>query len=161
MLTTPLFAQDETKKNDESLPNELGFNAGFTTGLGFSYRRWFSNFGLQATTLPLKISDETFISAALSGMYSLKCTRHVRTYLYWGNHFLLNSSTSHSPDSSGTTITQTETHRHLNSGVGIGFSFGRVVAFNMQFGFAAYNLLGKKEDINLLPTGELGLYYRF
>jgi hypothetical protein len=120
---------------------EFGMHIGAVTGLGLSYRYWTGNRGIQITCLPIKTQYDKFISLGLTGMYSLRRAKYYRAFLYCGNHLILMDN--YSVD---------------NLGVGLGFSFGRTVAFNLMFGYAGYDLGGEQ---NLLPTGEIGLYYKF
>jgi hypothetical protein len=45
-----------------------------------------------------------------------------------------------------------------NLGIGPGFAFGGVVRFNLMVGYGFYDIFGK---LNMFPTGEMGLYFRF
>lgn len=170
LLLLPLctWAQDDEQYTDNTNPfvNEFGANAGLTTGVGLSYRHWFNEFGVQITALPIKEQYYAFISGGLTGMYSLRNTKYMRIFAYWGNH-VFHESNSYT-ESYYNDITHEMTSRPVlrsktqyNTGVGLGFSFGRVVAFNIQLGYGAYDVFGGSKNLSLLPTGEVGLYWRF
>lgn len=167
LLLLPLcgWAQNEERNDDDNsnpFTNEVGFNAGGTTGVGLSYRHWFNRFGLQVTGMPLKIDNDIFISAGLTGLYSLRNTKYTRVYAYWGNQvfYLKESYYNYIGDQP---ILNYRTDAFYCSGIGIGFSLGRVVAFNISVGYAAYQLIGAgyHNGLSLLPTGEIGLFWRF
>ena len=162
MLLLPIcgWAQEEEARSRSTNPfvNEVGFNAGATTGLGLSYRHWFDRAGIQITAMPYKLENEALISGGLTAMLSLHNARYVRIFGYWGNH-LWYRSWRHTDYNTGATKTDTDTR--YNTGVGFGFSLGRVVAFNISIGYGAYNVLGGWDALSLLPTGEVGLYWRF
>ena len=153
-----LFAQEENPNKVRK--NEFGINAGFTTGVGFSYRCWPKKLGFQLTALPIKQNDKIWISAGITGLYKFYDAKYVRVFGYLGNHLLIYDKENYIfnnnyPYSS----TPVNKRRELyNIGFGPGFGFGQVVKFNIMFGYSAQDVL---EDFNLLPTGEIGLYYAF
>lgn len=161
------FAQENDEDSKiEILNNEFGFNIGATTGIGFSYRHWGDRFGLQITALPYKFEEDQFISAAITGMFSLRRTKYIRTFLYWGNHVLSDTEYNEYYDYDSETgiytyYGQDEVKTQFNSGFGIGFSLGRIVAFNVSVGYGAYDIFGGSDDFSLMPTGEIGLYWKF
>lgn len=168
LLLLPLcgWAQEEEPKTNPFV-NEVGINAGFTTGLGLSYRHWFDSFGLQLTGMPFKHFKEALISVGLTPMYSMYNGKYTRIFAYWGNHLCHRSWISKQYQEHSVTgeyvVSREEprSYTQYNTGVGFGFSFGRVVAFNISLGYGAYDVLGGYENLSLLPTGEIGLYWRF
>lgn len=167
LVSVVAFAQgsDEDSKI-EILNNEFGFNVGATTGVGFSYRHWGDRFGFQVTALPYKVEEDQFISAAITGMFSLRKTKYIRTFLYWGNHVFSDTKYSDYSEYDSETdsyiyYSQNEVRTQFNSGFGIGFSFGRIVAFNVSVGYGAYDIFGGSDNFSLMPTGEIGLYWKF
>jgi len=129
---------------EDNLSNEFGVHVGATTGLGLSLRHWFNKPGIQITVLPIGTDDLTFVSGALTALYSFKQTKYVRVYGYLGNHLLYN--------------TENKYETQYNVGIGPGFSFGRTVTFNLMFGYGFYDIVNR---LNMYPTGEMGLYFRF
>ena len=158
LLLLPLcgWAQDDDA-GSSNFTNELGVNAGFTTGLGLSYRHWGDRLGFQITGVPTISSSKTFISGAITGLYSIKNYSMVRVFAYWGNH-VIHESYRATWDESRSVI---EEKTQYNTGVGLGFSFGRIVAFNVQIGYAAYDVFSDEGQLSLLPTIEVGLYWCF
>jgi len=153
MLSIFVFAQDAENNEIINKSNELGMHAGFTTGIGLSFRHWSNKFGVQVTAIPLKANDFQFVSAGLTGLYSLSNKKYTRFYLYFGNHIMINSSFyNYYTDSN-------ETKTRYNVGFGTGFEVGRKVRFTLMAGYAAYNLT-EAPDYYLLPTVETGLYFK-
>jgi hypothetical protein len=152
-----LIAQEPEVKTHK---HEFGAQAGFTTGVGFSYRHWFDRFGLQVAGIPIKTSDYFFGSIGVTGLYTLKNSKYIRAYLYLGNHYIYTYDEYETWDinssSAGNTIK--ETNQQYNVGFGPGFSVGRIVEFNLMIGYGLYDITG---ELNMLPTGEIGLYFTF
>jgi hypothetical protein len=121
--------------------NQIGGHAGFTTGLGISYRYWPSKLGVQATFIPVKTDTVKFFSFGLTGLYTLSEKKHFKTFLYLGNHLV------HRND-----------HQEYNIGFGPGFSVGSTVRFNFMIGYGFFDVT---DTFNMLPTGEIGVYYKF
>ena len=142
----------------ETFKHEFGAHAGFTTGVGLSYRHWFNRVGLQLTAIPIKTDDSFFGSAGFTGLYSLKKTKYIRAYLYLGNHLLFTNDYYEYDDMGNYVGEQSKYSRQYNIGFGPGFSFGKVVAFNLMFGYGLYDVTDK---FNMYPTGEIGVYYMF
>ncbi len=157
-ITSIINGQEETKTHK----NEFGGQAGFTTGLGFSYRHWFNDFGLQISGIPIKTDNMFFGSIGGTALYTLKNTKYIRTYLYMGAHYIYSKDTYDYYDYyDGTSYIYEETtdiEEILNIGIGPGFAVGRIVEFNLQIGYGAYDIL---YEFNLLPTIEIGLFYTF
>jgi len=155
MSTLLSFAQEEK----EYYKNEFGAHAGFTSGVGLSYRHWFNRVGAQVTAIPIKSDNMFFGSLGLTGMYSLKRSKYVQAYLYLGNHFFTYDDTYYEYDpSTGYETEHKQRNTQYNIGFGPGFSFGRVVTFSLMVGYGAYDVMDR---FNLLPTGEIGVYYMF
>ena len=70
-FTVSLFGQNAENNTVKNRSNELGIHAGFTTGLGLSFRHWSEKFGVQITAIPIKSNDFKFISGGLTAMYSI------------------------------------------------------------------------------------------
>lgn len=134
----------ESVPDFETKANEFGIHAGFSTGLGLSYRHWFDNNGIQLTFLPVFTDDLTFVSGGFSVLHSFKESKYFRFYGYLGNHIIHN--------------TDAEFETQYNMGIGPGFSFGKTVRFNLMVGYGLYDVFNR---LNMLPTGEIGLYFCF
>lgn len=129
-----------------SYDRQIGVHAGSTTGVGYSYRQWMGNFGVQATAIYGK-KEGRFGSAGLSVMYSIHQTSYTRFYWYLGNAIYY-SKEAYSNYS----------EYFYDIGSGPGFAFGRDMQFNLMFGYGIYN---SNEGLSIFPTGEIGLYYCF
>jgi hypothetical protein len=164
------FAQE--KRAFTSFRNEVGIHAGFTTGVGFSYRRWYDKFGFQITGVPVKTEETTLYNGGVTLLYSIKEKSYFRFYGYLGNniiHFNGTEDTAESifPDPFNNDYydyddpdfyNRRKKFTHYNIGFGPGVSFGKEVAFNIMVGYGLYDVFG---SFNMYPTAELGLYYRF
>ncbi len=152
LLCMSIFVFGQKIENNKVIhrSNELGMHAGFTTGLGISYRYWGGKAGVQVSALPLKIKDFQFMSGAVTGLLSLSNKKYTRFYLYLGNHVIYKTSDFEIKD---------DYDLIYNAGFGAGFEVGRKVRFNLMAGFGGYNLLDKK-DYSLFPTIETGLYFK-
>ena len=139
-----LFGQNAENNTIVNKSNELGMHAGFTTGLGLSYRHWTDDLGVQITAIPIKSEYSQFISIGFTGLYSVSESDNHRFFLYLGNHFLVYNDHN------------TEYKYHI--GLGPGFETGRNVKFNIMVGYGAYNLL--ESNYKLLPAIETGLYFK-
>ena len=156
VFTSASYSQES---DFEKYKNEFGAHAGFTTGLGLSYRHWFNRVGVQLTGIPIKTDDFFLGSAGFSGMYSLKKTKYVRAYLYLGNHYIITNENISEYDNDGNYLGESTTRMNqYNIGFGPGFSFGRIVAYNLQIGYGLYDVTDK---FNMYPTIEMGVYYMF
>jgi hypothetical protein len=147
VLATILNAQKDslTKGPPTEKPKShyIGVNAGGSTGLGVSYIYWPNKVGVQVSVWPWLTKESTWLSTALTILPTLVSNKHTVLYLFIGNHFIF--SDGNDP--------------WYTLGVGPGFQVGNQdVKFHFGFGFAAYNLLN---DVSLLPTGEMGLFYNF
>ena len=155
-----IYAQDSEKVQFKK--NEIGVNAGATTGLGLSYRHWFGKAGFQLTGLPIKTDNVTIYSLGVTALYSFYDSHYVRVFGYLGNHYFVDKETQTNErwingSLSGAEKT-TYDHSSYNVGFGPGFAFGTVVRFNLMVGYGFYDLLG---SFQMYPTGEIGIYYNF
>ncbi len=152
MLSVSLFAQEAENNEVIDLSNELGMHAGFTTGVGLSFRHWSGKYGFQLTAIPLKADDFKFVSLGVTGLYSLNNKKYTRFYLYFGNHLLIDSSFD------GWDGEYYDTETRYNVGFGTGFEVGRKVRYTIMLGYGGYNITDS--DYSLLPTIETGLYFK-
>lgn len=148
----------------------IGAGAGFTTGLGLSYRYQHipSRLGIQMNLAPFNNANVTMLSAGLTLLYKLIESSKSNLFLYQGNHYYYNSeitfldpltqiSYSEKPVLINT-IREKRTQEYFNNGLGIGLEliFIKRISFNLMGGYAAYN------NFKYLSfTGETGLYFKF
>lgn len=146
--------------------SEFGLHAGFTTGAGFSYRYWPTKIGFQLTVLPIKMQDLTYFNFGVTGLYTVYDSKAIRVFGYFGNNVTYEKSYH---DDYNSTTDANGNYQFLNTrdkyerfkynfGFGPGFGFGSIVRFNIMAGFGFYDVL---EKFYILPTGEIGLYYRY
>jgi hypothetical protein len=131
--------------------NGFGFNAGFTTGVGFSYRHIFNKFGTQVTIGPYyaNYGDDILLSCGLTLLYRLSKLNRTTCYLYLGNHYYYDHSHN---------FGYSYTNTGLNTGIGLCID-ARVrehFTINCMFGYAQYHSFE-----SLMFTGEVGFFYVF
>jgi hypothetical protein len=173
LLITSVLNSKAQQGNDVvpvPLTNEIGINVGPVTGMGFSYRHWFKDEGLQVVLLPVKNKNILLINAALNYSHTFKQTERFRFYGYLGNSLFRY-------EGSGTDLNNAipniflnmwqykfrfdddqEDFLHYNVGFGPGISTGRVVVFSAMLGYGFYDVLG---DWQAFPSFEFSLMYRF
>lgn len=163
-------AQQMAEASAISLNNEVGINIGPVTGMGFSYRHWFKDEGLQVVLLPVKSKDILLVNAALNYSHTFKKTERFRFYGYLGNSiFRYQGSGSDLNDAIPNIFfnmwqyqllydEDQEDFLHYNVGFGPGISTGRVVVFSAMLGYGFYDVLG---DWQAFPSFEFSLMYRF
>ena len=164
LMVTCVFAQ----KTDSTVTQrtvEIGLHAGYTTGIGLSLRYWPNKLGVQLTCLPARKNNETYINAGLTGLYSFYHLPYFRFFGYLGGNLIIGN---HPPDMAmsgngpftNAMSSQTPYRRttKYNIGFGPGIGFGTIVRINLMVGYGVYDVAGV---CDILPTAEMGLYYRF
>ncbi len=139
LLSAIMFAS--AQEFPESKKHQVGIHAGFTSGIGISYRYWPDKLGMQITFIPIKSDEKTFVSLGVTGLLTLKEKKYFKPFLYLGNHYVY-----------------TREDQEYNIGIGPGFSVGSIVRFNFMMGYGFYDVL---ETFNTFPTMEIGVYYKF
>lgn len=156
-------AQDSLKS---TYKHAFGLDAGFTSGLGFSYRFFPGKFGFQLNCLPLykDYGKNIWCSTGLSLLYRLGSYKKVNFNLYLGNHLIYKVETiSEYHESEGSSRDywyedkREETYT-LNTGIGINMELNPNDRFvwNFAFGLAQMNNLEV-----ICPSLEIGLHFRF
>lgn len=155
LISINIIAQEDP---EPTRVHEFGIHAGFVSGVGLSYRYWPQKLGVQITALPVKTDEVTFISVGVTGLYSFYESRRVRFFGYFGNHLLYKRDRDYTY-SYGYQYEYYEYKKktEYNLGFGPGFGFGTRVRFNIMAGYGLYDIFGK---LNIMPTAEIGLYYR-
>ncbi len=139
-------AQDENSGLREPKSHAFGLHAGFTTGLGFSYRFFPKKLGFQLTAAPFfnTRTQRNFLSLGGSILYKFIETRKTDFFGYLGNHYI--------------SITNNDPIYNMGIGTGLNLYASRFFYFSFQVGYGVYN-------INNLPssnlTGEFGMYFKF
>lgn len=132
-----------SQENNLRAVHRVGFHAGTTTGVGFSYKFQPNKFGLQVVGMPIFDGEGNVLSSfGLSGLYRISELRRADIIGYLGNHLF---------------IGRTDIGYHL--GVGGGFDWHvwpGVLDLNIQAGYGVYYL--NDRPLSLL-TGEIGFHY--
>jgi hypothetical protein len=158
LVTFGAFAQNSDTPNPKRI-HEIGVHLGATTGMGLSYRYWPTKVGVQVTMLPIKTSDETMFNLGVTGLYSFYNSRLIRFFGYFGNNLVYekykNDDSSYGYYSDYSNSTSSKSTKY-NIGFGPGFSFGTRIRVNIMAGYGLYDVFN---EFNVLPTGEIGLYF--
>lgn len=132
-----------SQNEDFRTVHRIGFHAGTTTGVGFSYKYQPSKFGLQVVGMPIFDGDGNVLASfGLSGLYRFSELRRADLFGYFGNHLF---------------IGRTDVGYHLGLGAGLDWHvWPGVLDLNIQAGYGVYYL--NDRPLSLL-TGEIGLHY--
>ena len=149
------FGQNVADPAEENnLRHSLGVGAGFTTGIGMSYRYSFNRFKIQATFAPISDNYSVNYHAGLTALYSLIDAKNTIFYLYQGNYFHYEKYKNYNSFYG----VKERIRRDWNHGLGIGIEFIilKRIGFNLMGGYALYDSFDR-----IGITGETGLYYMF
>lgn len=132
-----------SQENNLRAVHRVGFHAGTTTGVGFSYKYQPSKFGLQVVGMPIFDGEGNILTSfGLSGLYRISELRRADIIGFLGNHLF---------------IGRTDIGYHLGIGAGIDLHlWPGVLDLNVQAGYGLYYL--NEQPLSLL-TGEIGLHY--
>lgn len=159
ILFVPLQAKGTETQEEESIQaskHSLGIGAGFTTGLGLSYRYLPEDFGVQLNFAPLRVDErETIISLGFTFLYKLMEAERTSLYIYQGNHFIYENWKG-VPDYPY--WDDPSTHWSIFNGIGMGMELIILqnIGYNIMFGYASYDTFAR-----LGLTVETGIYYKF
>jgi hypothetical protein len=150
-----MFAQDVTEPpKTPNYKNHIGIGAGFTTGIGISYRYVAKKTGFQVNVGPY-IADHGENITSSFGLTLLRRfveTRTTNFYAYLANSYnyqrkLINANPNYY-----------DIKDSWNTGLGVGFEMDtrKRVVIDLMIGYAQYNTFE-----TLFFTAEMALYYRF
>ncbi|MBN1306492.1 MAG: hypothetical protein JXA18_01145 [Chitinispirillaceae bacterium] len=162
------FGAQEQQAEPNFYPHNIGAGAGFSTGLGLSYRHWFENtYGLQINFIPF-VSEQgeyynRFISVGLTGLKILRQARMVNLFGYVGVHGLYHNErfeeTDEVSEEPGTGIYhEKSTTCFIGLGPGIDIHFWKL-SINAMAGIAGR--FAGSDDWAMQMSGETALYYTF
>lgn len=160
LLTTTISAF--TNEND-NLSRYVGGAAGFSTGMGLSYRYWPRDYGIQAVFAPVATENDTSINLGIAGFKSLHNTKYTRLFIYLAaNSLYRNYEENIYSDTDPWEKTGSENIKYLSFTAGIGpgieIYIFRYIVIDMMIGFK-YGINGDTPGLGF--TGEFGIYYRF
>lgn len=152
------FATSDSTSTSISTPHYLGFHAGGTTGLGFSYRYWPSRWGGQITGIPIFGEDYSYGSIGLSALYNLRDNEKVDLFAYLGNHINYNTYNYMYYDDNGQVVNENVKYTQYNIGLGLGLDFKVFDQIHIS-AQGGYGLMDVTNSFSTFFTGEFGLYY--
>ena len=144
-----------------SYKHSFGLGAGFTTGVGFSYRFAPKKLGFQVNLGPTytDYGDKVDVSAGLTLLDKFYQGKYCNLYFYVASSLYYHKSKDYIYDyHTGNSYYKNIETQRINSGLGLDFEFNtqKRIVLNLMLGFMQYNNLEK-----LVPTVETALYYRF
>jgi CTP:phosphocholine cytidylyltransferase-like protein len=157
--------EKQIKTHEKKYSKAIGIGAGFTTGVGLSFRYFPKKYGVQLTAAPYyrDYGKEAFISGGVTLLLSLAENKTNNIYAYFGNHYFyskLNRYNSTYDPILGyyTSTSKSVTENFINSGIGIGMEIHaqKRITLNAMIGYAQYNSFQ-----TLFFTCEATLFYRF
>jgi hypothetical protein len=146
--TSTLITTTTLEKNQKY--HALGFNAGFSTGVGLSYRYQHYKHSYQFTIFPLIAEDVFVLNLGGRYAYNFKEVNKTRFFGYIGH-------------SAGTSFNEYDDDYAIRLVTGAGFGIEQDLTKNLSLNFGAgyayyyYNF----DDSKLTLTAELGLFYKF
>ncbi len=138
------FAQEVVEKPVEKESNHnVGFVAGYSTGLGLSYKYENGKNGVQFSFLPIISENFTFVSLGCTLMHTFYEAENSGLFVYQGNHLI---------------VFDESTMYVAGLGVGMDFTLTKKISFSLMGGYALNNYeRGRLLSMSL----ESGLFYKF
>lgn len=140
----------------------LGFNAGFSTGLGLAYRYQSYKHSFQTSFLPIATNDLNFLNLGLRYAYNIRENNGTTFFGYLGHSAAYISEKIYTYDYfNETDIERWEENYRLVTGGGFGIDqeLSKSTSLNFSGGYAYY-LRSASNNVFTL-TAEIGLFYKF
>jgi len=149
LISNKTIAQDSIPPLSKKIryAHGLGIGAGFTTGLGLTYRYFPKRFGVQATFGAFGIKPKQNYSSGLTLLYNLKDFDKSRLFLYFANHLYITEYDY-----------KDDMEQFVNTGMGFGAELFSQPYFSasLMTGYAYY---GRREAV--LLTAEVAFLFKF
>ncbi|MFH1613404.1 MAG: hypothetical protein ABIB46_06795 [bacterium] len=150
---------DAANISESEYKYSIGAAAGFTTGTGVSFRKWFDNKkAVQITLLPFLNKENSTISLGLTYLQKLKQGKTTNLFFYTGYHYFQVIETSYIDDKNILNKKNTSINNNVGAGPGLEIKIDNIV-FDIMVGFAIYH--NNIDKLSLGLTGEIGLFYNF
>jgi len=153
------YSQEKLEKKYKQ--NLIGINIGSTTGIGFSFKHWQNNLGVQISGLPVKINNDFDYSIGLTGFYSIKRKKHFNMFVYTGHNLMTKNFDfiieMLNPLYSILDTKYLKDTPNYNASIGFGTELGKNPIFTVKFGYGAFSIF--KQD-NFFPTVEIALHFK-
>ncbi len=142
----------------------VGFGAGYSTGIGITYRHSFNKFGVQLAGFPYVSDNHTSYNLGLTFLYNFIQTDKSIFFLYQGNRFYYDDSDDVYFIGNATEIiyyNSQSIERELVNSLGLGYEFLVYDRIGLSF-MGGYAFSAKDYDSNSLSfTGEFSALYHF
>lgn len=170
IITGAVFSQDTDNHTLQNRSLSLGFQAGFTTGVGISLKKTFSpKFSLSTTIAPpfIEGGHVTFSSLGFTSYFNIMGTKHSRFFsymsmagFYWEDETCEYHYDPNDPYNDYCTSIY-KTTGNINTGLGIGMElFTYDIAAQLMFGYAVYTGLHKLPSTFLTVEGGISFYIK-
>lgn len=141
----------------------VGFNSGYVSGVGPTYRLDAHQFRFQATLLPIVSEDVSWLSSGMTfGFSAMNWRNDIDLYPYLGVAYFYDETKEYYYDFTTDGIFDVvDSNDRLNIGVGFSLdkNFANFFTASIRGGYAVYLATGKTPSYTL--TGEVALFYRF
>lgn len=161
------FAQEtsQPEKTEKVRKHSIGLGAGFTSGLGLTYRYMPSDIGVQLVAGGYKSENESLGSGGITFLYRLLATEKANFFTYYSNSVWYRQYSSYNYYSSYDpalgyyrSYYQDKEKTTWNTGLGLGLEIlaGNKVGFSFMLGWAGYDTFNL-----ILPTAETSILIKF
>ena len=154
--------KETSEKETKQKYHALGFNAGFSTGLGLSYRYQSYKHSFQTSFLPIATNDLNFMNLGLRYAYAIRANNGTKFFGYLGHSAAYISEKIYNYDYFNETgIERWEENYRFVTGAGFGIDqeLSKSTSLNFSGGYAYYIRSASTNIFTL--TAEVGLFYKF
>jgi hypothetical protein len=158
--------ENESSESSKSEPKQkyhaLGFNAGFSTGLGLSHRYQSYKHSFQTSFLPIATNDLNFMNLGFRYAYDIRENNGTKFFGYLGHSASYIMDKYYDLDYfSGESIERTSENYRFVTGAGFGIDqeLSKSTSLNFSGGYAYYIRSASTNIFTL--TAEVGLFYKF
>ena len=142
--------------------HNIGAGAGFITGYGLSYRRWFGRFGFQVTGAPYYVNNkhnrENTSSIGVTALMKITEAKFVNLIAYAGPHYFI-SEYRYKTNSDIYYDSDRAENVFFGAGPGLDFHFLNI-SLNLMFGYFFEARLAEHR-YGTQFSGDCALYYSF
>ncbi len=153
----------------QALPKKhyVGIGAGFSSGLGFSYKYKPNKWGFQLNFFPANEKSyyvhNDFLSVGFMINRYLSESKYTDLFIYFGNHFLYDFKKEKYLNQNSSTPTSliTKNQKSVFTGIGAGIDgkISKSLSITLAGGFGYYFISKEERAINLI--GEFAFHYKF
>lgn len=157
--------KETSEKETKQKYHALGFNAGFSTGLGLSHRYQSYKHSFQTSFLPIATNDLNFMNLGFRYAYDIRENNGTKFFGYLGHSAIYTMykyyDTYYDIDNNPQNFERTTQNYRLVTGAGFGIDqeLSKSTSLNFSGGYAYYIRSASTNIFTL--TAEVGLFYKF